>query len=285
MKNSLPGLDCDVKSSAPRGGSLYSRAPAGTLDETIEDAVGRVIDVMQDKMGEQITLDDMARAAMFSKFHFSRIFQRATGISPGRFLSAMRLREAKRLLLSTSLSVTDISHRVGYQSVGNFSSRFRSSVGISPTSYRRLGGITPQACGIDQRQSMTRSQPTTVHGQIFAPHSSARLGLIFVGLFPDRLPQGWPVRCTVLHEPGPYELNEVPLGTWYLSIYSVAANYDPMIPSPRNPGTQLYVGSHGPITIRPATQTRLVDLGLRPMSRLDPPVLLNSSLERVGYAG
>jgi AraC-like DNA-binding protein len=275
---------------------LYrSTAAVASVDEAIEDAVGRVIDVMQDKMGEPITLDDMARAAMFSKFHFSRIFQRATGVSPGRFLSVMRLQEAKRLLLSTALSVTEISHRVGYQSIGNFSSRFRNSVGISPTAYRRIGGLAPQVCAIDLPRSATRSQPATVHGQIFAPHVPARLGLIFVGLFPDRLPQGWPARCTVLREPGPYALNAVPLGTWYLSIYSVGTGGEPMIPRPRRHeplvsspgghGTGLYVESYGPITIRPATQTRLVDLRLRPMSRLDPPVLFGSSLDYAGYVG
>ncbi|MBE1461917.1 helix-turn-helix domain-containing protein [Kibdelosporangium phytohabitans] len=254
------------------------------MDELIEEAVGRVIDAMYNNLGEQMTLDDMARAAMFSKFHFSRIFQRATGISPGRFLSAMRLQEAKRLLLATSLSVTEISHRVGYQSVGTFSSRFRSSVGISPSTYRRLGGLTPQVCGTTRRQHLTSTRPATLHGQITAPHVPAGLGLIFVGLFPDRLPQGRPVRCTVLTRPGQYELNDVPLGTWYLLSYSVAADRDPLIPNPRDEGTGLFIGACGPITIRPETRVRPADLRLRPMSRLDPPVLL-SLVGRSGMSG
>ena len=74
--------------------------------------------MMRDNIGEELTVDDMARAAMFSKFHFTRVFQRVTGVSPGRFLSAMRLQRAKDLLLTTSMNVADISVHVGYNSVG-----------------------------------------------------------------------------------------------------------------------------------------------------------------------
>ena len=94
------------------------------MEESTKQAVDRAISTMRENLGEQLTVDDMARAAMFSKFHFTRIFQRVTGVSPGRFLSALRLQRAKQLLVSTSLNVADISLRVGYNSVGTFSSRF-----------------------------------------------------------------------------------------------------------------------------------------------------------------
>src|ERR687887_1129758 len=111
---------------------------------------------MQQNLGERLTIDDMARSAMFSKFHFSRVFQRVTGVSPGRFLSAMRLEEAKRLLLTPSLTVADISHRVGYNSVGTFSSRFRHSVGVSPTTYRQLGGNPAELPADQSSEAETR---------------------------------------------------------------------------------------------------------------------------------
>ena len=244
------------------------------MSELIEEAVGRVIDSMREKLGEQLTLDDMARIAMFSKFHFSRIFQRVTGVSPGRYLSALRLQEAKRLLVATTLSVTDISHCVGYTSVGTFSSRFRSSVGISPSTYRRLGGFSPEICVDTRRQHLSSGLPAIVRGHVAPPPAEPDLGPIFLGLFPDPMPQGRPVRCSVLHAPGPFELSDVPLGTWHLLSYSVAARRDMMVPNLRDHRDGLYVSSHGPITIRPETRTRSADLWLRPMSRLDPPVLL-----------
>src|SRR6266536_328180 len=112
------------------------------MQQTAEKAVERLIDTMRDNLSEQLTVDDMAHCALFSKFHFTRLFERITGVSPGRFLSALRLQEAKRLLTTTGLNVTDISLLVGYNSVGTFSTRFTKSVGLPPTTYRRMGGHT-----------------------------------------------------------------------------------------------------------------------------------------------
>ncbi|GAA3000170.1 helix-turn-helix transcriptional regulator [Actinokineospora diospyrosa] len=111
------------------------------MDDVFGNAVDRVIRQMYDNLGGQITVDDLARTALYSKFHFSRAFQRVTGVPPGRFLSAMRLLEAKRLLLSTTISVTEIGQQVGYASIGTFSSRFSDNVGAPPSLYRELGRV------------------------------------------------------------------------------------------------------------------------------------------------
>ncbi|WP_219910804.1 helix-turn-helix transcriptional regulator [Saccharothrix carnea] len=226
---------------------------------------------MHENIGEQFTIDDMARTANYSKFHFSRAFQRVTGVSPGRFLAAIRLQEAKRLLVSTSLTVTDISHRVGYTSVGTFSSRFRSSVGISPTTYRQLGGF---AVHIPMARRAGNPRSATVQGEISAPLGGAH-GLIFIGLFPDGIPQGSPIRCSVLSRPGPFVLTSVPPGTWHLLAHSVALGRESMLGNgPFADGLALSVASSGPITIRPGVPVRHADLTLRPIRALDPPVLL-----------
>jgi AraC family transcriptional regulator len=241
------------------------------VEEVIERAVGRVIDFMHENIGEQFTIDDMARTAMYSKFHFSRAFQRVTGVSPGRFLSAIRLQEAKRLLVCTSLTVTDISHRVGYTSVGTFSSRFRSSVGVSPTTYRQLGGFTPQ---IPMARRSPDTRTSSVQGDIAAPLEGAP-GLIFMGLFPDRIPQGSPIRCSVLHRPGPFVLTSVPPGTWHLLAHSVALGRESMLGGgPFASDQALAVASYGPITVRAGVPVKHADLRLRPIRTLDPPVLL-----------
>jgi AraC-like DNA-binding protein len=231
------------------------------MDEIVKRAVERAIETMQENLGERLTIDDMARSALFSKFHFSRVFQRVTGVSPGRFLSAMRLEEAKRLLVSTSYTVSDISHRVGYNSVGTFSARFRSSVGVSPSTYRALGGMTAQGGDDDLSQAWS-----TVRGQILAPPAD-QLGLVFVGVFSTWIPEGPPVRHAVLKRPGQFCVRHVPVGTWYLIAHSVAPGTEDAIE-----GTP-YVGAHGPLTIRPDTKPRTADVPLRPMRALDPPVL------------
>lgn len=236
------------------------------MDDVITKAVLRVIQRMQENVGEPLTIDDMARTAMFSKFHFSRIFQRVTGLSPGRFLSAVRLREAKRLLTSTTLSVTDISHRVGYSSVGTFSSRFTSSVGMSPSRYRRLERLTPP-----RRPASPQTTTTTIRGFISSPLGDRP---VFAGVFPGSVLEGWPVRYTILRRPGPYVLEDVPEGRWHLIAQSSAAGYEDATDHPARGDEGVCIGRYGPITVKRGATATVADIQLRPMSVFDPPVLL-----------
>ncbi|MET7424608.1 helix-turn-helix transcriptional regulator [Dactylosporangium sp. NPDC005555] len=223
---------------------------------------------MKESLSEPLTIDDMARTAMFSKFHFSRIFQRVTGLPPGKFLSALRLQEAKQLLMSTSLNVIDISHQVGYNSVGTFSTRFTSSVGISPTAYRRLGGFVPRVT-VDDRSGAARRTSATVSGTVCAPDTL--LGHTFIGLFPQPIPQGRPVSWTVLERPGPYLLDKAPEGSWFLLAHALRPDEEN---DPPAGDEQPYLLRHGPVQLRDNDDVTLPDLCLRPVRFLDPPVLL-----------
>ncbi|MBO4160966.1 MULTISPECIES: helix-turn-helix domain-containing protein [Micromonospora] len=256
------------------------------MEDVIERAVERAIVTMRDNIAEPLTIDDMARAAMFSKFHFSRIFRRVTGVSPGRFLSAIRLQEAKHLLVSTTLNVADISLRVGYNSVGTFSSRFTRSVGMSPTAYRRYRGFStriPQ----DETRGGSAGRTSTVRGTVTGPDDED-LGFVFVGLFPDPLPEGRPVRCAVLNGAGAFELETVPEGHWYLLVQSVRTDGSPTDAHDLDP-EDIFVGSHGPIIVRRDQAVPPIEMGLKPARSIDPPVLLalldirRMALDQVGY--
>ncbi|MFE9656158.1 helix-turn-helix domain-containing protein [Micromonospora sp. NPDC006431] len=221
---------------------------------------------MQENLADQLTVDDMAKTALFSKFHFTRIFQRATGVSPGRFLSALRLQQAKRLLRSTSLSVADVSLRVGYSSVGTFSSRFTRSVGLSPTTFRRLGGFTTHV-PIADGHAVADRPGGTVRGRITgAPGMPANR--VFVGMFPQRIPEGRPVQCRILDTPGQFTLDPVPVGAWHLLAHSVGPDEE-KVPA----ADATWVGSIGPLLIT-RHRSLEVDLSLQPMRIVDPPVLL-----------
>jgi AraC-like DNA-binding protein len=225
---------------------------------------------MHENLGEQLTVDDMARAAMFSKFHFTRVFQRTTGVSPGRFLSAMRLQRAKQLLVSTSLNVADISMRVGYNSVGTFSSRFSRSVGMPPTAYRRRAGFAPRI-STDAAVTGRQASAARVFGRVWPSRTKPR-ELVFIGLFPERIPEGQPARCAVLSRPGPYRFDAVPSGTWYVLAQSVTG--DPEECEDLDTMHQcVSVATHGPVAVSNGSVIR-ADLALKPADALDPPVLL-----------
>jgi AraC family transcriptional regulator len=250
--------------------------PGGAVNDQFEKAVERAVTAMQNDLGAPLTVDDLARAAMFSKFHFTRIFQRVTGVSPGRFLSALRLQQAKALLISTSLNVADISVCVGYNSVGTFSSRFTRSVGLSPTAYRRLRGV---ARHVEVEAHDHESVPS--NGVVTGVVSTALptpLSRVYLGLYPGRIPEGRPVAWAVQSGPGPFMLDKVPAGEWHLLVQAVVGGDpdeagDVVDGRPEGPH-QLLVGSRGPIEMAHHGVVDAVDVRLRPVRFIDPPVLL-----------
>lgn len=262
----------NVESGVSVVGPRYERP----VSDVSEAAVVRVIEKMQNNLAEPFTIDDLARTALFSKFHFTRIFERVTGVSPRRFLSALRLQEAKKLLLTTSLSVTEITHRVGFSSVGTFSSRFKESVGMSPREYRRCGGHA-QAVAADPGQRFRGTgQLTCLNGAVHPPSGHEALGPVFIGLFREVIPQGAPVSCAVTSCPGRFRLTDVPPGTWHLFAHAVPVGPEQAagVGGPAGPGP--LVGLQGPICVRSGTGMIKADLQLRNKRITDPPVLIAS---------
>src|SRR5436305_13305219 len=114
-----------------------ARSHAGT-ELSHHRAVERVITAMRQRLDDDFSLEEMANVAYMSPFHFNRIFRQLTGVPPCQFMSALRLESARRLLLTTRLSVTDVCLEVGYSSLGTFVRRFTDLTGLSPRNLRRL---------------------------------------------------------------------------------------------------------------------------------------------------
>src|SRR5205823_14407191 len=76
--------------------------------------------------------------------HFLRLFKAAFHETPLRYLRRRRLERARRLLTQTDLPVTDICLRVGFESLGSFSTLFRRFAGASPREFRRRYVVVPR---------------------------------------------------------------------------------------------------------------------------------------------
>ena len=71
-----------------------------------------------------------------SRFHFSRVFRKETGMSPYGYLIHLRFNLAKYLLKTTGYTVREVAFAVGYQSEAGFANAFTEKVGLPPGAYR-----------------------------------------------------------------------------------------------------------------------------------------------------
>ena len=91
---------------------------------------------IQEHLDEELSLDELARQAHFSSYHFHRIFRGLVGESVAEYVRRLRMEAAASLLWSTEQTVTQVSLEVGYQAPEAFSRTFRQHFGVSPSQYR-----------------------------------------------------------------------------------------------------------------------------------------------------
>jgi AraC-like DNA-binding protein len=134
------GQRCDISGGmriASRRAELALGREFRLFDETTFARLCRARDYLGSCYRDRISLNDAARQACLSPFHFNRLFAQAFGETPHEFRTRIRIEEAKKLLLAENHSVTEICFDVGYESLGSFSTRFRSLTGLSPAAFRR----------------------------------------------------------------------------------------------------------------------------------------------------
>lgn len=90
---------------------------------------------METYYSEKIELNELAKAAFMSRFHYVRVFKQVYGITPRSYLRDMRISKAKQFL-KEGFSITDTCYKVGYESLATFSSTFKRSTGYSPREFK-----------------------------------------------------------------------------------------------------------------------------------------------------
>ena len=94
---------------------------------------------------ESITLSDLAKVAGMSKSTFCRVFTTNLSISPGEYISTIRINHARKLLTETSATVEQIALSCGFYDQSHFTKIFRRMRGITPGEYRRRHRIRMEA--------------------------------------------------------------------------------------------------------------------------------------------
>lgn len=212
---------------------------------------------------QQITLHDVADHVSYSPFHLARSFERVIGIPPGHYLASQRFQRAKQILITCDDSVLDVCYAVGFSSVGTFTSRFRSAVGVTPTQFRRL----PDQIGAPSRPITivgSARQGGVVSGAVrLSPGATALAGAgpsIYVGVFARRDPRGIPLAGALLAGTTDYVLAGVPAGTYWVLASALSAHADShaqLVPQQTVGG-----GARQPIHVSPGNRAHRRDLFL-----------------------
>ncbi|NWN88777.1 MAG: helix-turn-helix domain-containing protein [Micrococcaceae bacterium] len=117
------------------GQAQYIERPV--VDDAMRDGpIGVAMDWAMRHLGDTLTVEVLAEQVQMSPRNFSRRFREHTGVSPAKWILARRLDEARRLLETTELSVSQVAQACGFASPVTFRQNFVQTYGTTPTAYR-----------------------------------------------------------------------------------------------------------------------------------------------------
>ena len=131
--------------------------------------IHRVQDHIERHLGEELRLEELARVACFSPFHFHRIYAAITGETIREFVARIRLeRAASSLLRHPDRSVTEIALDAGFGGSAAFARAFRAAYGTTASEFRKIGPLRavksarrgPGTLPPSARRRMDRTPPT-----------------------------------------------------------------------------------------------------------------------------
>lgn len=108
----------------------------GDLRRSNEPLLAQVFDIIERRLGEPLTLRDVAGECGLTAGYLTTVVRRRTGRTVGAWIAERRMAEARALLLGTELTVAEVGRRVGMTDPGYFTRQFRSCHGESPRSWR-----------------------------------------------------------------------------------------------------------------------------------------------------
>jgi AraC family transcriptional regulator len=97
----------------------------------------RLLEALRADIPPVINLRELAAIAGLSRFHFSRQFKLAFGVTPMRFLENERVSRAKAMIREGRLKFSDIAMVLGYSEHSHFTRRFKARMGVTPTEFAR----------------------------------------------------------------------------------------------------------------------------------------------------
>ena len=93
---------------------------------------------IEQRMSEDLSLEDVAEAINVSSFYLSRLFKEVKGENYINYLTDLRMKKARELLKNPRISIKEISSEVGFNDQNYFSRIFKNKFGMTPTEFRNV---------------------------------------------------------------------------------------------------------------------------------------------------
>jgi AraC family transcriptional regulator len=263
------------------------RAQTLTFHET---AIARVIQLMRQNPAAALGWDVLSETAGMSRYHFLRVFEEVTHISPHRFLIAIRMEKAKQLLLETSLLVHDVCAQVGYASVGSFTRAFKEFVGMAPGEFRNFAEKLPPArMQVLLERHLDRPKHPPADSILFNADLKFQQpfkGIVFVWIFHSPLRPIAPFAAVRVQESGLVQLAlpRTDAAGYFFAVGFPDANCPSqfLIPAPYTP---VAISPLSPKAPGPPAAGQTVPLNFRFPSVFDPPLLVCLPMFLLKFAG
>jgi AraC-like DNA-binding protein len=103
--------------------------------ESEANPVNEVIAYVRGHLAEPLSVADLAERACLSPSAFAHLFRDVSGMSPYQFIKSLRLDQARELLVTGDLNVSEVARAVGYSSLSHFINEFKRHFGVTPRAY------------------------------------------------------------------------------------------------------------------------------------------------------
>jgi AraC family transcriptional regulator len=123
-----------------RNYNVFDTADLHDLPSLGRFELSRLTEFIEENIDKPITLAELAALVNVSRFHFTRLFKRSTGVTALSFVERCRIRRAQSLILETEMTLVEIALMTGFADQSHFTRRFHRHVGSTPAVFAREHG-------------------------------------------------------------------------------------------------------------------------------------------------
>ncbi|MEM8792452.1 MAG: AraC family transcriptional regulator [Pseudomonadota bacterium] len=132
----IEGLLMTLLGSLVRAAGSAEDMPTSGVAPLEADRLARVVDFVDAHLKDPILIEDLAKEACLSQYHFCRRFRASMNTSPHAFVTARRIEIGRQMLSDGNKTLAEIAFNCGFSSQAHFTTQFKAHIGQPPGAYR-----------------------------------------------------------------------------------------------------------------------------------------------------